>query len=146
MTALEGRTVVLGITGSVAAYKAVEVARLLLKAGARIAISNNAIERVDIVFVVDNSNSMRDNQVQLARREAPNQLDSDHHANDDTGQQIFEISTLPLPPVMPERESISGAEQRQKNTHGKRRRLSPVAGEVLRWAYGRSYLEHRQGL
>lgn len=36
MFALEGRTVVLGVTGSVAAYKAVEVARLLKKAGAKV--------------------------------------------------------------------------------------------------------------
>ena len=33
---LSGRTVALGVTGSIAAYKAVEVARLLVKAGARV--------------------------------------------------------------------------------------------------------------
>jgi len=46
VTALEGRTVVLGITGSVAAYKAVEVARLLLKEGARVeAVMTRSAER-----------------------------------------------------------------------------------------------------
>ena len=33
---LEGRTIALAVTGSIAAYKAVEVARLLVKAGARV--------------------------------------------------------------------------------------------------------------
>ncbi len=36
MLALEGRTVVLAVTGSIAAYKSVEVARLLKKAGAKV--------------------------------------------------------------------------------------------------------------
>jgi len=36
VSALQGRTVVLGVTGSIAAYKAVEVARLLRKAGAKV--------------------------------------------------------------------------------------------------------------
>ena len=33
---LRGRTIALAVTGSIAAYKAVEVARLLMKAGARV--------------------------------------------------------------------------------------------------------------
>lgn len=36
MTALAGKTIALAVTGSIAAYKAVEVARLLLKAGAKV--------------------------------------------------------------------------------------------------------------
>lgn len=36
MKRLEGKTILLAVTGSIAAYKAVEVARLLLKAGARV--------------------------------------------------------------------------------------------------------------
>jgi phosphopantothenoylcysteine decarboxylase/phosphopantothenate--cysteine ligase len=36
MKRLDGKTIVLAVTGSIAAYKAVEVARLLLKAGARV--------------------------------------------------------------------------------------------------------------
>jgi len=36
MSALAGRTIALAVTGSIAAYKAVEVARLLLKAGAKV--------------------------------------------------------------------------------------------------------------
>lgn len=36
MSALAGRTVALAVTGSIAAYKAVEVARLLVKAGAKV--------------------------------------------------------------------------------------------------------------
>jgi phosphopantothenoylcysteine decarboxylase / phosphopantothenate---cysteine ligase len=36
MSALEGRTIALAVTGSIAAYKAVEVARLCIKAGAKV--------------------------------------------------------------------------------------------------------------
>ena len=36
MSALAGRTIALAVTGSIAAYKAVEVARLCIKAGARV--------------------------------------------------------------------------------------------------------------
>ena len=34
MTGLQGKTIVLGITGGIAAYKAAELCRLLVKAGA----------------------------------------------------------------------------------------------------------------
>ena len=36
MSALAGKTVALAVTGSIAAYKAVEVARLCIKAGAKV--------------------------------------------------------------------------------------------------------------
>lgn len=46
MSSLKGKTVVLGVTGSIAAYKSVEVARLLVKAGARVeAVLTHSAER-----------------------------------------------------------------------------------------------------
>ena len=38
-----------------------------LQSGVNLAIQNNAVDSVDILFEIDNSNSMRDNQVNLAR-------------------------------------------------------------------------------
>ena len=38
MSRLAGKTVVLGITGGIAAYKAAELCRLLVKAGARVRV------------------------------------------------------------------------------------------------------------
>jgi phosphopantothenoylcysteine decarboxylase/phosphopantothenate--cysteine ligase len=46
VSSLKGKTVVLGVTGSIAAYKSVEVARLLVKAGARVeAVLTHSAER-----------------------------------------------------------------------------------------------------
>ncbi|MEK7736441.1 MAG: flavoprotein, partial [Pseudomonadota bacterium] len=39
MTELTGKSIVLGVTGGVAAYKAAELARLLVKAGARVNVA-----------------------------------------------------------------------------------------------------------
>ena len=50
MTELTGKSIVLGVTGGVAAYKAAELARLLVKAGARV---NVALTEAGAHFVGD---------------------------------------------------------------------------------------------
>jgi hypothetical protein len=39
-----------------------------LQSGVQLPVVNNAVDSVDILFEIDNSNSMRDNQAQLARQ------------------------------------------------------------------------------
>ena len=43
MSGLAGKTVALAVTGSIAAYKAVEVARLCIKAGAKVRAADDGV-------------------------------------------------------------------------------------------------------
>jgi len=59
-----------------------------------------------------------DDQVQVIRRKATEELCSNDHADDDARQQEPEVFDLPLPPVGVHAEDIPHAEQRQQDADG----------------------------
>lgn len=56
----------LALTGVGCLDRPVAAPETKLQSGVRLPVANNAIDSVDILFAIDNSNSMRDNQTQLA--------------------------------------------------------------------------------
>lgn len=67
VTAL-GAVGVLGVAGQACLDRPVAKPNTLLQSGVSLDVVNNAVDSVDILFEVDNSNSMRDNQSNLARQ------------------------------------------------------------------------------
>jgi len=58
----------LGATGAGCLDRPVSAPETRLQSGVQLPVVNNAVDSVDILFEIDNSNSMRDNQAQLARQ------------------------------------------------------------------------------
>lgn len=66
-----GSVMAVGVLGALTAGcldRPVSAPEPKLQSGVRLPVVNNAVDSVDILFEIDNSNSMRDNQAQLARQ------------------------------------------------------------------------------